>query len=171
MILKQLIRTNNWATILPMFLELYPEAKKDIDDYKAVFEQLAMMQHEEIDMSIIISLVKDEYEEYVDVSGLHNNPKTAEEKYSVGIEFIPWRKWLSMDINKESLDDFLELEIIVHCLYEMTFVGFSEEDIHKVLNRSEKSIKERESMTEEERDAITASVEEILSEWRDENGD
>lgn len=36
-----------------------------------------------------------------------------------------------MTISKESLDYFSELEIIVHCLYEMTFMGFSDEDIQK----------------------------------------
>jgi len=44
-----------------------------------------------------------------------------------------------MDISEESLADFSEKEIIVHCLYEMTFVGFSEEEIQKVLGRSERN--------------------------------
>ena len=98
---------------------------------------------------------------------LEFHPKNEEETYSLGIEFTPWRQWLGMHVNKQSLIAFSELEIIVHCLYEMTFVGFSEEAIQERMSKIEKSKKERESMTEEESDAVTASVEKILSEWRD----
>ncbi len=38
-------------------------------------------------------------------------------------------------------------------------------------DRIEKSRKARESMTDEESDAITASVEEILRTWREEDSD
>lgn len=171
MTFKELIESNTWPTISSLFLESYPQAEKNMEGYKTVFEKLTVMDSEKSDMSIIISKEKDGNEEYIDVSGLYNKPKNEEEHYSQGIEFTPWGKWLGMDISKESLAAFSEPEIIVHCLYEMTFVGFSEEDIQKRISRIEKSRKERESMTEEERDAITASVEELLSEWRDKDSD
>lgn len=41
-----------------------------------------------------------------------------------------------MDICEESLNSFSQQEIIVHCLYEMTFAGFKEEDIQKSLPRT-----------------------------------
>lgn len=103
-----------------------------------------VMEFERIDMSIVVTKEKDEDEEYIDVSGLYNNPKNEEEKYSQGIEFIPWRMWLGMDISNESLQSFSAQEIIIHCLYEMTFVGFTEEDIQKIISRMQKSRKERE---------------------------
>ena len=165
MTFKQLLQTNSWINISCFFLETYPDAKENMEGYETVFEKLAVMDPEETDMSIVISKEKDGDEEYIDVSGLYNNPKNEEEHYSQGLEFTSWRQWLGMNISKDNLSNFSELEIIVHCLYEMTYVGFSEEDIQKRISRMEKSSKERESMTEEEQAEINASVEELLKEW------
>ena len=93
------------------------------------------MEPEIIDMSIVITKEKEDDEEYVDVSGLYNNPKNVGEKYSQGIELVPWRKWLGMDMSKESLKNYLNQEIVVRCLYEMTFLGFNEKEIRKNLKR------------------------------------
>ena len=169
--LKQLIQTNSWQTVLPIFLTIYTEAEKNIKGYQTVFEKLLIMDAVETNMSIVITKERNDNDEYVEVSGLHNYPKNKEETYSQGIEFTPWREWLGMDISKESLTSFSELEIIVHCLYEMTFVGFTEEAIREKMNKIEKSRIERESMTKEESDAVTLSVEELLNKWREEESD
>ena len=135
MTFKQLLKTKTWVSISSRFLKIYPEASKNIEGYKTVFEKLKVMESERMDMSIVITKEKDDDEEYIEVSGLHNNPKNEEEKYSQGIELISWRKWLGMDISDKSLQNFSEEEIVIHCLYEMTFAGFKEEEIQKVLAR------------------------------------
>ena len=124
---KELILKNNWQSISSHFLKLYPEAEKNLDGFKMVFEKLLTMKPEKIDMSIVITKV---------ISGIHNNPTIKEKKYPQGIEFTPWSQWLGMDISNESLAHFSEEEITVHCLYEMTFVGFEEEEIQQTLTRS-----------------------------------
>lgn len=167
MTLKQLILNNTWPTISTVFIETYPDSEKSMAGYKTVFTKLVLLNPEETDISIVITKEKDGDEEYIDVSGLHNHPRNKEETYSQGIEFTPWRKWLGMDISKESLNDFSEAELIVHCLYEMTFEGFEEEDIENRIISIDKSRMERESLTEEESEAIAISVEEILNVWRD----
>jgi len=136
MTLKECVQNNPWSKVSAKFLKVYPEAKKDIEKYKKLFEKLITMTPERKEMSIVISKEKDEDEVYIEVSGLHNHPKTEEEKYLQGIEFVPWCQWLGMDISNESLAYFSEEEIIVQCLYEMTFVSFEEEDIQKTLPRS-----------------------------------
>ena len=40
-----------------------------------------------------------------------------------------------MDIDKQSLLDFSELELISHCLFEMTFFSFEKDEIQKELDR------------------------------------
>ncbi len=171
MTFKKLIQTNTWPTISTLFLKIYPKTEKDMAGYKTVYEKLVLLDPEETDLSIVITKEKDGEEEYIDVSGVHKNPTNEEEAYSQGIEFTPWREWLGMDINKETSNDFSGLEIIVHCLHEMTFVGFTEEAIQEKINRIEMSRKERESMTKVEREAITISAEEFFKEWLDENND
>lgn len=173
MTFKQLIQTNTWPNISAIFLAIYPDAAANMEGYKTVFEKLVVMDPAEMDMSIVISKEKDDFddEEYIGVSGLYNNPKNEEEHYSQGIEFTPWRNWLGMDISAESLANFSEQEIIVHCLYEMTFVGFSEEDIQKVLSKHEKSIGEYKTLTEEERSVSTASIEELFKELNEDDSE
>lgn len=171
MTLKYLILNSTWTNISSLFLEIYPEAEKNLKGYENVFEKLLLIDPEHMDMSIVTTKVKDGEDVYIDVSGLHNHPKNEEENYLQGLELTPWRKWLGMDISKDSLNEFSELELIVHCLYEMTFVGFDEDDIERRISSIEKSRKKSETMTEEESNAITASVEEILRSWREENND
>ena len=131
MTLKALMQNSEWPAISVKFLEIFPEAKKNLEGYKTVFEKLMVMEPERIDMTIVVAKEKDEDEEYIEVSGLHNNPKNQSEKYLQGIELVPWRKWLGMDISSESLDSYSPQEIIARCLDEMTFFGFHEEDIQK----------------------------------------
>lgn len=135
MTLKELVQNHTWQNVFAKFLEIYPEAKENMKGYELVFERLKKMQPEENDFAIIITKETDEDDDYFEVSGLHKHPKTKEETYPQGIEFTPWRQWLGMDIYQDSLDNFSEQEIVVHCLYEMTFVGFSEDEIQKVLKR------------------------------------
>jgi len=52
---------------------------------------------------------------------------TTDESYA--IEFRPWAEWLDMDIDEETLSNYLESEIIVHCIWEMTFCGYDNDDV------------------------------------------
>ena len=108
MTLKQLLKTNTWLAISSMFIDLYPDAEINIKGYEAVFQKLVIMDTEGTEILIVISKEKDDDEEYIDVSGLHNYPKNQEENYPQGLELTPWCKWLGMDISKESFKDFSE---------------------------------------------------------------
>lgn len=163
MTLKNLIKNNKWAAISPLFLDLYSDAEEDIVGYEVVFNNLGSMKPVKIDMFIVIYKEKDSEEEYIDVSGLHKYPKNKEEKYPQGIELTPWSKWLGMTIHPATLEMYSEQEIIVHCLYEMTFAGFSNEDIPKAIQKIENRMKEPKTMTEKERLANTEAVEEMLN--------
>lgn len=162
--LKKFIQSNAWLSVEAILLQLYPDEEKNISGYKKVFEELLFMHPEDSEISIVVAHQKDDYdgEEYVNVSGKYANPKSEEEEFSQAIEFTPWNKWLGIEISQESLQHFSELEIISHCLYEMTFVGFEEEEIQKELNSLEKSIEEYKNMTDEEKKANTISLEELL---------
>ncbi|TVZ28573.1 hypothetical protein JM83_3707 [Gillisia sp. Hel_I_86] len=166
MTLQQLVQCNSWLSISAILLEIYPDEEKSLEGYETVFEKLLMMASEETDMTIVIKAVKDAFdeEEYVDVSGKYNHPQNEEQSFSQAIEFTSWKKWLGMDICKESLKDFSELEILAHCLYEMTFVGFEEKGIQKELNDLEKTVEDYETMTEEEKQKNRISLEDLLDE-------
>lgn len=67
-----------------------------------------------------------------------------------------------MEVSPESLQHFSELEIISHCLYEMTFAGFEEDEIQEELKSMEKSIEDYKNMTDEEKKANTTSLEVLM---------
>lgn len=170
MTFKELLQSYTWPSLSTVFLDIYPDAAEMMDAYKTVFENLQIIEPEDIDMSIDITSEIDD-ESYVEVLGIYNNPKNEEEHYSQAIEFTPWRNWLAMDISKESLELFSEEEIIVHSLYEMTFVAFSEEEIQKVLGKSEKSRADKESLTANERYVSATSIEDLLKDGGEEDED
>ena len=126
-------------------------------------------------ISIIVSNEKDTFDDegYVNVSGKYNYPKenTDEHSYSLALEFTAWNEWLGMDIDKKSLQNFSELEIIAHCLYEMTFMGFEEEEIQAEMNKVEKDIEDYKNMTDEEKEKNTTSLDELLKEFGEEKKD
>ncbi len=113
------------------------------------------MPAKESNISILVSNEVDDFDntEYVNVSGYYTNPKdnTGEHTMSLAIEFTPWNEWLGMDVSPESLSEFNELEIIAHCLYEMTFVGYGEEEIQAELDKINESAEEIKNMTDEEK--------------------
>lgn len=53
----------------------------------------------------------------------------AEWKYA--IEFLDWSEWLDMEIAPETEAMFSDVEIIAHCLWEMTFVGYNRAEIRE----------------------------------------
>ncbi|TQD38826.1 DUF6557 family protein [Haloflavibacter putidus] len=165
MTLNQLIQTNAWASVAEILVELYPAEKENLDGYALVYEKLKFLNPEECDMYIELKNVTDDFdgEPYVDISGKYKNPKTEEEKFSMAIEFTPWSQWLGMDICPESIEEFSELEIIAHCLYEMTFAGFEEKDIQEELNNIKETAEEAEHQNSIEEEDISAYIDNLLN--------
>lgn len=161
---KTLLQQHSWLSIAAILVDLYPDEEKNSSGYREVFEKLLLMPAADSQMSIVVKNCKDDFdgEEYVDVSGIHQHPQSEEENYSYAIEFTPWKEWLGMEIHPGSLADFSELEIIAHCLHEMTFIGFEEEDIQEELQRIDQISEDYKNMTDEEKKANTTSLEELL---------
>ncbi len=169
----EIIKSNSWLSIELVLLSLYSDEKKNITGYEEVFNKLKNLQPEETDVSIIISWEKDDYgqTDYINVSGYYNNPNNNTEEFtnSLAIEFTPWNEWLGMEIDPNTLKTFNELEIISHCLYEMTFVGFDEKYIQTEIKRIKDAVEEIENMTEEEKKEKLKSWEELRKELEQED--
>lgn len=164
MTFKKLIQINSWLSVATILVALYPDEEKNISEYQDVFEKLLFMNAEDSGIEIVIVHQKDDFdgEEYIDVSGSYKHPKNEEEKFSLAIGFTSWSKWLGMDISQESLLNFSELEIISQCLYEMTFVGFEEEEVQEEFKTIETSIENYKNKTDEEKDTNTTSLENLM---------
>lgn len=175
--LNDLIKSHHWLSVELILLKLYPDQLDMIDDYKAIFEKLQILAPEEDDMLIVLreydSYTTDggELETYVDVSGRKKQKELNSMTDSYALEFVEWSKWLGMDLATETTSDFTELEIVAHCLYEMTFIDFDEDGIKGELDSLNDTIDEYKSMTDEERKLNTTTLDELLKGLEEDKND
>jgi hypothetical protein len=168
-----IIKNNFWPSVELVFLQLYPDEKHRISAYEKVFDDLKFLESTDTETSIVISWVKDDFDnkEYVDVSGCERSHTQLqnEQNHSLALEFTGWDKWLGMDVDEKTLQDFTELEIISHCLYEMTFISFDQEIIQEEIDKLEKLADEIRNMSEEEKKVKLKSWDELKNElnWDD----
>ena len=164
-----LIKSHNWLSVELTLLNLYPDQQEIIDQYKNVFDSLLIMEPENDEMLIVLTEYEcDDDEEneskstYVDVSGRKLEPETDNSLTdSYAIEFVKWEKWLGMEVAPETLYNFNELEIIAHCLFEMTFCGYEQEEIQEQFDSINRTVEDYKKMTDEEKEEKTISLEEL----------
>jgi len=144
----ELVYKYKWDEICSVLISLYPNDQKNISGFKMVFEQLQTLMPAETNMRIILKEVFDEFENerYTCVSGVdgtlkkEENPeifkddKIGNQEVTYGIEFTDWEEWLGMDIDPESTSKYHETDIIAHCLWEMSFYGYTQEAIKKTID-------------------------------------
>jgi len=144
----ELMYKYKWDEICSVLISLYPNDQKNISGFKMVFEQLQTLMPAETNMRIILKEVFDEFENerYTCVSGVdgtlkkEENPeifkddKIGNQEVSYGIEFTNWEEWLGMDIDPESTSNYHETDIIAHCLWEMSFYGYTQKVIKKTID-------------------------------------
>jgi len=163
--LIDIIKSNAWLSVKLTLEKLYPDQSECWDDYEKVFHQLQTMQPKESNTTIEVTWVRDDFDntDYVNVSGYYTNPdeRTNELTNSLALEFTLWEEWLGMPIDKKSLETFSELELIAHCLNEMTFAGFEQEDIQAEMDSINKIADDYDKMTPEEQKKNTYTWEEV----------
>ena len=149
------------------FIKLYKDQEENIALYKEVFEKLRLLKESQSEYQIGFSLIEDDEGDYTEVYGIEmniNNNFDPLERFA--IEFNPWKEWLGMEISKETAKNYNELEIISHCLYEMTFYGFTEEEIQNEISKLNKIKEEYDSMSEEDKKKHTKTLDELLRELK-----
>ena len=148
-----LIQSYNWLSVDLILLRLYPGQETRVDAYRNVFEFLKLLEPEESYLSIVLTENNGDPDDKskeiscVDISGRKKEKKPDAITDSYAIEFMEWKKWLGMDLAPETTKLFTDLEIIVHCLYEMTFFGFNEKEIEEQFNAIKESAKEYKNWT------------------------
>ena len=165
--LYDIIKSNNWLSVELTFIKLYPEEGQMLDEYRSVYENLQNLAPEDTNMKIVLTEHDSDADDesdiaaYVDVSGQYETKDENECGIRHAIEFVEWKKWLGMGLESDTLKNFTELEIISHCLYEMTFIGFDENEIKERRELLDKTIEEFKNLTEEEKKQRTISPEEL----------
>jgi len=153
---KELLEKYDWDAIAATFLKIYPDQEKSLKGYQHVCEELRAITPVETSMCIVLEEVFDEYEQkyYTDVSGKNGTLKKeaapeffkddelGNQEESYGLDFTDWAEWLAMEIDPDTLATYSEIDIIGHCLWEMTFYGYSRETIKQTIDEIARSAEE-----------------------------
>lgn len=135
-------------------IQIYPEQKDNLPGYAEAISQLYMATPTETNYRIVVSKHRDQYGEHFDVSGKNgmlnrdtvdypleiDQAQWGDQEATQGIEFVDWSEWLGMEIDPETQKNFTDLDIVCHCLWEMTFFGFKYPDIHGKLERFQQQV-------------------------------
>ena len=141
MLFKDIVRSCTFKAVKDALLELYPDQRRNIKGYEYVFQTLGRMRPRYSKQTIVIDIrrVGRGKNSYFDVSGMCKE-KGKEQSY--GIEYTPWLKWLGYEIDKKVLKKMTKEEIAAHCLWEMTFAGFTQDKIRRQINVLRKRVED-----------------------------
>lgn len=122
---RDVLMETEWENVQERFVVLYPDEAKSIDGYRNVYHTLKELnaKSNEDDTTIVINFVPDEEKPYYGVSG-----KVLGKELLYGLEFCDWTEWLGYYMGET---DFSNEDFVAHCLWEMTWWGFTQEDIKK----------------------------------------
>ncbi len=134
MTLKKVIAKSNWERVRQVFLLNYPSQKKTITGYESVYKKLRSKSPASSKMKLYCEqqepTIKGD-EQFHELYGIDGTKREDGELEKFSLSLSPWSLWLGSSLSKEILSNYTIEEIISHCLYEMTFHGFSEAEIKK----------------------------------------
>lgn len=173
---SELIKSQHWLSVELTILDLYPDQSGIIDEYRRVFESLQLIEPVNDEILIVLTQYDSDTDDdslpkstYVDVSGRKLKPEPNSITDSYAIEFVKWENWLGMTLAPETLENFSELEIIAHCLYEMTFCGYEQEEIQEQFASIKKTVDDYKNLTDEEKKQRKISLDDLKKKFEDNN--
>ncbi len=130
MTLQELVRSIPYVDIANALISQELAHPCDIEAYHEVYDTIyditptksdtyvdvSWCEPDEIDIGFCIS------QPYVNVVGIDEEGKIW------GTSFQPWSDWAGVEVRSEKLS---KAEVIAHCLWEMTFSGFTEEKVQE----------------------------------------
>ena len=168
--LSEVFEKTSWAETKASLIWNYPDTKESLAGYEKVFYSLRELPPSSTTMRLSIrktfreGLDEEPFMEVVGKDGTLNkeledfqylnkakNSDYANAEVEYALEFHPWKEWLGMKIDATTCRHYPPPEILAHCLWEMTFMGFDQETIRKEKQELIKTVEEIDSMTAEER--------------------
>ena len=137
-----------WPTVALALVKAYPEDRKSLAGFRSVYDKLMNMEPvANSGLTIVIESVEYKHDRghfWYDVYGI-----LPDKDYSLALEFRPWREWLGMSVAKGTINFLTPSQIAAHCLNEMTYFGFEEQEVQSIWNDIERDADEVRSGTAE----------------------
>lgn len=146
---KELVMKHSWNEVRKALITEFLDQEENVDVYEDVFSELKELHPTENKDKFVIQMRYVKEEDMHEDTGYYDIvAKKPNDMESYAIEFSPWEEWLGFYCNQKNLEEQGELVFIAHCLWEMTFDGYNQEEIQKTVNELEQRIKEIENDSE-----------------------
>ena len=129
--LRDIFDTVDFDAVWDVIVDAYPDQEDAYEDYAEMFGQLFELEPSENPSSMLIHIeysLDEDYEEearyYYDVLGMQ-----AGYPQQYALELVPWEDWLGFGVTLDTVERLSDPEIAAHCLYEMSFLSFDQEEI------------------------------------------
>ena len=130
--LKNLVDKYQWNDIYRRMTKLYPSPKKNLEGYKNVFKELQKMKMPFREKQKLLIELQPRYDQFDDRYFTNVHGVTPKKRGSTwALDFYTWKQWLSMEIYPATSAEYGEIDIICHCLNDMTFWGFTQDDVKR----------------------------------------
>ena len=165
---KEMVDRVDWEDVKGVMLRSYcPEDEdRSMEPYKVVLDEIRSLVPKDCEgMRLYVEWVKDKDDEYIHVfgkdgklqkessdfkhMGIDINDPFANTEVTYALEMEPWEKWLDMNIETTVMVEFSIVEIVAACLYEMTFMGFTQEKIEEKREDLRKRVEDFEKIKDD----------------------
>ena len=138
MILKDLVMKYEFEDVKKRLNVLYPNPNRNIRGYENVYEVLRKKRAGKSDMEITIVYVREKGETpYYHVNGKDE----TENRWA--LDFSSFSRWAGYIVDKKNYPRRMtEIDVLAHCLWEMTYHGFTDNVIRGVVGKLRKRIKD-----------------------------
>jgi hypothetical protein len=167
---KEIVNKVDWYDVRDALVLSYEDSSGYLEEYLKVFKKFKTLEPIDckgmklyVEYNTII-----ENEEFVEVVGRdgklqresedfefikkHIDEKFANSEIIYALEMVEWAEWLDMEVPMSVIKVFSFPSIVAHCLYEMTFMGFDQEEVREKKELLEDSIsKAKEYMKDPEK--------------------
>lgn len=146
MIFKDVVDKSNFNYVYNCLLKNDEKIKTvGIDRVKRGYEDIKFLSYKENNdgFTIVIELVEDGGEKYYNVSGLKSY-----EGVLYSLMFTDWEEWLGFEVDEQLINSMNFSEITAHCFWEMTWRGWTKEELQYNLAIQEKGKEIQESITQ-----------------------
>jgi len=123
--LRQLIKKTKWKEVKKFLIFRYPDQKKNLDGYKRAFDEIKEIPIAKVDKNEYI-IIERNIEDGIEWYSVSIRKKKDDTYYAVG--FRSWKYISNLPIKRHNL---FNTEIVAHCLWEMTYSGYSEKEVKK----------------------------------------
>lgn len=143
--LYQLMARLDWKQLEQSLVRLYPDSAEHLPDFAVAYRQLQLTEPLSSDMILQIIPVEEDMPgsalhvygcngSRVDVPSADNSEEAPMARFNLSA--TDWAEWLGMRISPAFLAVCPTDELVTHCLWEMTYYGFSPEAIRQRIRHS-----------------------------------